>query len=95
MSDRKYNPAQVNKVDDCIGLAGAMASINKVTKKKVLSPNEFLIETYMDKERDIEIRIKAAQAAKKDNKESPDPSVNVNLNMGQVKAPVSFDLDEP
>ena len=57
------------------------ASLANITAKgiDVVSPNEFLAKVYMTETYDIEIRIKAATAAKKDNaKEQTQVGVAVN-----------------
>jgi hypothetical protein len=88
---------QLARIEKSVSLTGALETIRKKEGlKEVLSPNEFLIKTYMDEEIDIETRIKAAQAAKKDNKEkdtSPGVTVNVN-NSSESQPPVTFDLED-
>ena len=62
----------------------------------VVSPNEFLLGVMMDKEKDIEVRIKAATAAKKDNgKEQATTAVQVIVNNDkEPEGPKSFDLED-
>ena len=57
------------------------ASLANLTAKgiDVVSPNEFLATVYMDEAQDMELRLKAATAAKKDNaKEQSQVVVAVN-----------------
>ena len=72
-------------VESEMSLEGSLLKLKKIDPE-VMSPNEFLIATFMDKEVGMDLRIKAAQAAKKDNK-SDQPVQVVQVVNGQPQQP--------
>jgi hypothetical protein len=90
------NELAVQEPYETTSLESALMNLQAKTPDKVIvSPNEFLASVFNDGDVDMEIRIKAATAAKKDNGKSDAPAVAITVNNDSPeKGPVSFDMDE-
>lgn len=84
---------------DAVSLESALVNLKAKGCDEIMSPNEFLLTQMMNEDNDMELRMKFAVEAKKNNKDSvataPVMIVNNNgSNATTEEKPASFDLKD-